>query len=830
MASKTHKREFTEFMGVNIKSDAIALNPVFASGGKNALYGQRGQIEKRPGVMKACKANISSVEGFSGRGFMKFTKVDILDGGETEVMVGFDYVASSNNYHLSEVSFTTFDINYAGAGTPEVSYLYDIALDRMVMRIYVNASEVGSLTVEVADTLATVKTFVDALADFTATNNGSVNNEAYRLPTINRVEITDGIISITVIEGSKIDYFQFNISALSSTGYMPSHVSINGNLYFSISENVYKYDGRYYYGAGLNKPSTSYFGATTGGSMALGDYTYAYRGKFVDPSGNISYSGIKYVTRTIGGANNAALMSYQHIPSAPNRPNTMILDITGSGTSNVIPCTNNDDVAVKDIVFIYDTVNYTSVRATVVAQSVGSITIDQSIVFTATSSITLQYSIEIYRTTATGGGANDSGPFYFIAETTPVISGVGVGLYLDVDADSTIVENTTLDNNRQWAEEFPTGSILSKFQNSLIISGDKTQPSVVHFSDQSGTEQFDLSVNNFTVDGTVKAIGSTKEQLAVFKEYNTDVLTGDLQGFAVRVDRADDHIGCVSHESIQRIDDGMLYFLSAKGPWQMVNGQIGPLGSHQTKSGKNVSRLEPYFVEKLPPYYLSNTDRKNKMFERSKSGHWKSRNLYFLCIPVEYGNTPSQAEPESETWVYDYEKGSWLPVWDIVAPNVGMHDFGDEFYYMNRSSNAEHTGHIYKFHTTGTTQDYVDAKYNDSSGFDSVDFEYKFAWIHFGSPGLFKKFLRVNLFAHELIQNTTYDIDIETEHNFIEGTAYTNISDISVTVGRNKKIKLASMKSRAMRLILKNNSYLQNVSINGWTIEAADCYKKAMKE
>lgn len=831
MASYNHRKEFTEFLGVNLKADDISRNPLYASGGQDAIYGQRGQIEKRPGHQRKLSEGQDPIT-LDGYQLMKHIGIDEDTGEETEDILGILAGASVTRLRKMVKEFMT--VTYSGGGTAGMELIYDTTAGDYVFNLYENGSNVLN-SVLGSKLLTTLETEIDAVANFAAST--PAGNRASYAQITPLLDITSSPGRLFYYNTEAVDDAAAEptdtISSFDDTWRNRSHTNVNGVMYWCDGDNnIYKYDGHYYYGAGMPKPSVSLAEANAGGlgQLAVGEtYTFAVRFKFIDYAGNIHYSAPTFVTHTIvGSLNNVIDLTVTHPAAATLYPNLLLVETTAPGASTTtIPTTATaGQFKVGDKIAIPDTSTNKEIQYTTInTVNANSLVVDDAVTFATGQAVTHRYNFEVYRSFETGGNPNEAGPFFAQGLGTPIMGGLGAGAVRSFENDAAMASQATLDVSRVWSEGVPQGSIVANFQNSLVIAGDPENPGLVHFADQEGQEQFDLSVNNFIVNGSITGIGTTKEQLAVFKKTNTDVVTGDLQGFNIRVDRADDDTGCLSHESIKTIDEGVLFWLSDKGPWQMSNGVLGPLGGHAMKSGKQVSRIEPYFVEPTPILSINDPAEDNtqyKTFKRATAGHWSKKNLYVLFIPHELRDAPARGQDESICWVFDYEKGTWLPQWTNIIADCGFAEKDGEFFFLKRTNNSGQASTA-QFNTTNSIYDYTDEG-------TAISFQYKPGWMHFDMPSIFKKFIRVNVFAHESIQNATYDLDLKSEINFNEGTYLTDISDASVTIGENRKFKLNGMKSRAARLIFENNTKNENVSINGWSVEYTANYRGAIKE
>jgi len=835
--------EYTEFMGVDIKADNIVRDPAFASdGGQNIIFGARGEINRLPGSVAQLDSRAALATTLNGIALMEF---DGYSQTNTRVkkLLGFN-----NSEVLCELVEDDFKVVYAGAGTPSIEVGQADGTSSIIL--YVNNAAVYTNTT-VTTTVAALVTAINAVSGWTAT---AASNVAY-LRGFYRVKKQDiataGFIvrvrtAKTIPAGCVLPTTNITPSSSPVTTYkIPSHVSLNNVLYFIDSQgSISKFDGHYYYGIGLERPSlttTSYNWAGTGPLAPGNIVTVAARVKFVDYGGNTNYSKFSFSTITVGGADDGFYATVSQSVYAWQNTNYLVPSSNQFAVTTIATGATAGKFLVGDKIWV--TAGGAVQERTITAVAANSITVDSATDARTTDHITHRVSIEVWCSTVlVSGTQNEVGPYYLIGEVTVASDGATKQIYR-AQTDTDIVMTGTkqiITSVRNWAEPtnplnlFPKGKYLTKFQTALVIA-DYTTNNVVHFSDTEGQEQFDLAVNNFTVEGEVTGIGGNKEFLAVFKENNTDVLIGDLQGFNVRVDRVDDDIGCVAHASIQKIDEGRLFFLSNKGPYSISSGSVTPIGPHVTKSGKLVSRLEPFYTKNRgEDYTVAGIDQPYLAMGRSVGCVWPSKNTYIIHTPFESRQYPgfqyqgfSASVQELSTWAFNWEKGTWYPVWNII-PNCGGFELNNEFSYLARSyytsgDNAFYYGILNTISQTGTVKDFFTA-----TGFNTS--KYVSGWFHLGNPSTNKRFLRVRLFCHETVGNTTFTMDVKSEINFQSGTYPTNITGVTFTVGDEKKVKLSSQKARAIRISFEAGTVNENISINGIVLEWSANYHCGFKE
>lgn len=820
MATCKLKREFTEFMGVNLKADDINRNDVFASGGQNCMYGNRGEIKRFP-VARNAHYSTFTPGAFQLQALQLYKFIGKRDSVEVEEIMGI-----SGTGALATLTENNFNVVYTGSGTAEISIGEE---NGDTNKVYVYVDDVLVLT-ETAyySSITVVRDAITALPDFTATVE-SINADMRTLFRTDRIEVgSDGVdIPYFVVDEKTSSGASINmvppVADIPDSYLIGDSVSLNGILYFNdLDGQIIKYDSEYYYPAGLWKPSIVTLSLLGGGALVAGEfYTLAVRTKFVDYAGLTHYSAFQLNTREVGAGHNAIQIQGQHEITAPP-PNLLRTSFTATGSGTVLPVLAGTgkfkigDKLTANSFGIIETANVLAVTAT-------TITVDSTIGYVSGEDCSHQYTVEVWSSTVTNSGGNEVGPYYKLGEVVSIDQVVNITRTVS-DAVLTEYENET--DIRQWNDGVPKGTKLTKFQNSLIMKS-KESDSTVLFSDQSGQEQFDLATTNFIVDGSIKGIGATKEQLAVFKDSNCDVLSGDLQGAGVRIDRVDDDIGCVAHQTIQRLADGVIAFLSKKGPYKMVNGIISPLGSHTTKSGNTASRLEPWFTKNWETSRSSNpADRLVFADYRATSGHWSKKNIYLVHIPLENALYPafdafSYLHPN--TWAYDYEKDAWLPQLDGYSLSAGAHENKrGEMLFLNHAisgggNNQKYLGYVYHIQNSDDS-----ILHPQITGREST---YSFSWMHFGAPSVFKKFNRIRIFSHEQTNGApSFNVTVRAENDFAEGVYRTDLPGVTLTIGESRLVKLQSMKARSMRITIQSEE-VGDWSINGLVVEWSQSYK-----
>jgi hypothetical protein len=822
VGQKIIKRDFAQFGGVDMKADDINRPDVFSpQGNENILFGPRGEIRRFP-IVRDSHTSFQAPLTNNIKGLQLYKWKGTSYGEKSEKILGW-----SDNEDLIEIARDNMVVSYSGGGVAEIQVGADTG-DGQV--IYIWEDDVLIATIGTTSTISAANTTINGLTDFSCTIEGT-DALVRGMHRYDR-QVIDGSITLkydshkVIPEGHYVPggYDIYPGSTFADKNHvMGDSVVINGCLYMNILDGtILKYDGHYWYRAGM--PALTSFSTSqhAGGSLtALGTYTIAARSVYIDAQGNTHYGPFSFDTVTLTSGNNEIRAVVAQTSAWPNSLHVTITAVSGTGT--VIGTTATaGNIKVGDKVCLY-TSSGIAFRE-VVALAANSVTLDQSVSYNNGDDITHRSWIEVYSTIDTGGQPNEVGPFYLIAEHVAISHTETV--YINI-ADSDMVNKAILTDVRRWNEGPPKGTKLTKFQGSLVLKDFETD-NIVHFSDQQGPEQFDLAVNNFTVEGDISGIGATKEHLAIFKEDNCDVLTGDIQGFSVRVDRIDDDIGCIAHQTIKNIDEGFLAFVSKSGPYRMVNGVLSPLGIHVTKSGKQVSRIEPWFKEQ----YFNDPDGEpiRFAFDQATALHWSYKNLYIFSVPIERTDRYFSYDTyyPLQAWAYDYEKDAWLGQLNEFYMNAGGHEIDNEIYFL-QARNFNPSAFYWESWVKHCSHrlDKIMFPYFAGSEWNS---KYVFNWFHFGAPSQLKKFNRVRLITHEAVNGLTeFNINLKTECDFKPGVYGTDVEGVTMTIGEERKIKIRGQRARALRITIESAS-LGDFAINGISLEYAMPYRIGMKE
>lgn len=365
----------------------------------------------------------------------------------------------------------------------------------------------------------------------------------------------------------------------------------------------------------------------------------------------------------------------------------------------------------------------------------------------------------------------------------------------------------------------PTCHYVTMFRNQLILAGDRENPNTVYYADIDGNEYFPEFDNAFDVDtilgDIITGIAPLRTALIVFKGESLHAVSGDIAQDSFRVDPLlNSKIGCLSHHSIQDVN-GSLFFLTKKGIYTMDSASMNP----QLLNGG----ISPLIDAKSPGFLTA--------AKRAVAVHWTLADKYLLFLPVEQTTTNKHDLSTSRVFAYDYAEDSWFE-WTNIDFGGGVVELNDDLFFTEKrlgtqSGSVEH--YTYKMSDTGFASAYADHQ-------NAISLQYKTNWFSGDEPSIFKKFLRIQLFATETrseFESDTFTITVKTENDFIS-TTKTNVTlDFDDSAGsyyHNKKTKLASVKARAMRIVFENSTLNENILLSGFELEIVAPYKSGVKE
>lgn len=831
------RKSFLNFFGLDLKSSDLSRREGFATGMMNAQYTKNGSLEKRPGYQA-----ISASAG--GHGITTYRRVNTTTGAVEE-----EVISVSNKLH--KLLTTTLNIDYVGSASfATVTIFYDTVTSQYRCRLLngtaTDLDQALGLGFDEASTYTCgqLRTAIDALTDWTCSIVGDTNTPAAFLRVTRDFDMVTGNPTFSV----SANYWS-DVNTTVSTPFVGSETNKNSvnfeNVSFSQLNNVIyitngydevqKYDGQTVFRAGISagvQPTTALGGA----GLPNGTYNYGQTYVQIDAQGNVVEGNIS-------------------IDSAAQPPVNQIVNVTvtniqaGSGFNTNCALVNGNQVGVNTITVtntphtmkpgdtayfldrssgLYVTRTVSSVTPTTVVVSGAAVNVNNADV------ISNNLRIAIWR------NVNGSTTKYLVAEI-PNNSFAATQVYADNTADA------TLDDNEEFIEPLkdrsppPKGKYVSAFGNQLVIAGNLLAPTALYYSDIDGAEYFPSDDNQFVVQSAlndrITGIAANNEVFCVFKQKSIHIISGNIAEDNIRVDQLTSDIGCAASASIQEVR-GSLYFMSDRGVFRMVGGQIPePIGE----------LIEPVWSQ------IGATSTTRLQLLRAVAVNDRDAQKYILFMPAESADASSNlyANSNSRLFVYDYSRifaennsrGAWLE-WSNMNIAGGATIYNQELVWSERrlSTFTTTVDHIlYRKMQLGDVFDYMDHN-------QAVNWSYKPQWDFLGEPGYWKKWNRIKLHPLEELANNEFAVTISLEGNFNEGTTVATVNADLSDVGGGYGVsaygtapygdpddgsfesKLGPGKYRSFRPVFSNSTAQQNVQITGWEFEVAGNYDAQIKE
>lgn len=837
-----HIKNFQEFRGVDLKSSDIERPSVYASGGKNSSHTERNGLVKRYGYQY-------KLHSVGGSGAYTYTKINATTGAEEpEVLLISDKVY--------KVVISSFTITYSGPATSDVLFtsFYSVADASFVAQIIEDGVVKLNSQLGIGFDAASVKTLTQFAAEVNAIPNYNMVITGLGSAPAAFMEITRGK-SFTPAAPLVMEFMyevELNktvttplpgsVSNRSSANFEnAAAVNRNGVIYIvnGYDDNL-KYDGQTLYKMGLPNPETAIVASLTTGGITDSDIVWSYNYVQVDAAGQEYQSDMSLDSNVLQLTADGASLVVPNIQAGSGFNTNCAIVNGGAAVAVNIPVDNgaggNHTLQLGDTAYFFDGVTNTYVARLITARSNTQITIAGAPVTVLDNAvISNNLRIPIWRNTASGFNK------YLVAEI-PNNSFAATQVYVDNVAIA--------DLGAEYLEPIyppalvPKCKYITVFKNMLILTGNPEAPNTVYFTDIDGIEGSPAATHSFdyfATNGQVNSgVGGSNDQLCIFKKNAITAVSGDLANLNFQLSPlTSGDIGCVAHASIQEIREGVLFFLSDRGPYMVQGGQgPQPVGPAPTQTGQATSRIEPYFTKKRMD--------KNEIpkLKRAVAINYSHLNLYILFVPVEDVNSAGAANNTSAVWAYDYSRDAWLPQWDTMNMAGGMAVLNNRLFWAERVFST--------FSSTVTSKVAMQLRTVDPYDFADhnlpINWEYAFHWENLGDPSIFKKFLRAMIFALEIVENDSYTLGIRTEANYTEGLISTDsqmkfgedesfgygISEYGDApygdpVDQSKKIKLKSDHMKSMRLLLSNSEMHRNVIVTGYELECAAPFKD-MKE
>lgn len=663
--------------------------------------------------------------------------------------------------------------------------------------------------------------------------------------------------------------FKHYVTEFPQTNYQNvSTVNLNGVLYSAAiqpedstelgkdggmkSSHIAKYDGQRFYRTGFFNNTGSFFSSIS--SIAAGTVTDVKGSKArsaftldgqnylsflvqVDKAGNIveqgkptNSPGIVSTSSVVPKLTNAFPTFY----SACGYNTAVAVTTSAAGPTLTYSVDNgfggDQELKVGDIAYFWDERQDRFIQRLVTAATVTSITFDAK-------SLDPNPDSPNY----------DDGASPTLNDETAISANLRVAIYRNTDTDTTFKFVAEIPYSNVYADYYddmpnadlgaeyvdplisrdppPPGSvILATYNNLLMMSADPTRARTVFYSDVDSPEYFQVGITEFDLPKPVNGMRQSGDVFLVGgKRDYIGVVTGDLTNFAFRVDQIANHIGFLSHDGVQQIDESTLFFPTHKGPYVLANGRdLVPLGAVKYPDGKTVSRIEPFFTR------LYNATEEQPCFERCVATVIPKDSLYVLFVPFEDPSKPGFATSNSVTWVFDFGRGTWWP-WYGLNMAGGATVLNDVVYWTSRIHDGQAGADNDNITCRLSQQQRLKGKYNYADHDQYIDYVFPMHWENLGDPGLFKRFLRARLFSHESRLAASIQVILKGYVDY--STANLSFTNTLTWASQLElKPKLKAEVCRSVMLELSSQRYYEPFPLSGLEIEAVANFRAEMKD
>jgi hypothetical protein len=871
LGNYAHIKHFLDFRGLDLRQSDILTPAGYAKLADNSAHAPKGGLTSRRGAKIAYESN--ALLSKFGYGTFRLDTTDSLGGRKTELVV----MGQSQLFRVTRSYFAL--VNTTGAAIT-VSMYYDETAGEFLFRITGPSSTLVSQSLGIGTeaspvTIFSLKAVVDAVPGLSMST-----------PATTPAAFIDLVPDITVANGeTKPLYYTILTEIPAAANLVPANDSIemgldtfeptsgaviNGVLYLSSGTNVVKtqgskttsalcmitkYDGLRWYRAGMRRG----FGQASGAGVSPGTYTdakgtfarvgltsdylqYQITYKHIDKVGNVTEnlyveteitldgSGYSNETVQVGLADPVGLNLYE------SGYKTARATVNGAQASVLTLTVDSDNIlTVGDIAYFWDynqtrfiqreVTGITSTSVTLSSASLDSNSVSPN--YDAGGAVSVRDNallsanlrICIWRKKVADSVWILAAEIPYAPETIANYS-----YYYDEDIDIGTFGAEYVEPQYPYMDGCPQGRYVCSFNNQLIISGNDRRAATTWFSDIISPELFPESTHEFDVSTRVTGCRQTAEVLCVSEANDLNVVAGNLADLNFRVDRIGANIGCISHHSMVEVQEGVMPFLSRKGPYVLAGGRnLEPLGSATYADGIKVSRLEPFFST------VYDQTLSHPVFNRAIAGVLPNKSLYVLFIPYEDAAAYGFANSDSVAFVYDYSRGSWFK-WTGVNMAGGIASFEETLWWTGRDYDGSGS---YDVNNTRNWlwqfQDELKGKYAYGDHDAAINWDYRSAWDHLGNPALFKRFLRCRVSSLETRPAASVPFTLSTYVDFDE-SLLSYSTDITWTTQSNIKVKIKAETCRALQVRFNQAVRYNPMIISGYELEATASFRAEFRE
>jgi len=865
-----HVVKVNDFFGLDLTSNDLKRPDQFLSDGRNFDIDDNGDIVSKPGYKYVSETTITSLP-MATSVFFGFgnSATGLLEGDlKTELV----YLQGTT---LKRVTNFKLNIELAVGNSRRIEVYWNVANARFQLRI----TNLGTAAVELDTTLSGGKTVGDLKAEIAAVvSDTSFNTEADSLLVANLKQM-----NIILVATSSVNLFLFkeeDVSKKNSIALTPGPQSrpafINNVMYFTQRNDagsnaglLWKYDGICIHRAGLPKPSITLTEVSPADSgIGAGTYSYKMRIGLRDNAGNFVYGPFSDVKKiTVASAKDVRITTnVNSVLGSSTGYKTGFATLTSNlslvAGSNVATVSSGHSLAVGDVIaipgsvqtasraftneavptFLEDRVRFARVTAVGTTSVTFFIEADQLVgpnggAYLGIDSgavITAGYWLEFYRTRKT---AVDPGQLtFFLLGQIPAANNVTswtvddevvdtIGTQISDITSAIIAPRTPPDDGVTPAKV----QYLTTYRGRLI-AGDLKDGNLVHFSEAGFPENFPAATNSYLLDtelgDKLTGLSGNQDALLNFKDGTIHRVVGDLGG-GFAVDRIWTGVGCISHASISEIGEQRTIFATKKGLYQVIKSSVVmPVMPIQGIGGESVDRLAKYFDSRHP----SEEGDLTKRINQSIGSVWFDNNKYLLVIPrwirrnAEFP-TFTVRNHSYDIVIFDYKRG-YYTIWNDMRTFGGFasykhpDDFDKSLYFFVEQ--GPESGDLRSLAVIGDTKLPEDNLNNGAA----ITTTLKFNWMNLGSPDVFKKFIRGNMWVIGADPST---MTVTGEVDWIKDDICTSVA-LEHDGDSNKKFKFRVQKARSMRLGVSFTSFLKKARMSGFTLEVAAPFKPRVKQ
>lgn len=838
-------KNFVEFNGIDVRSNDHTRRPQFAKMTKNVEYLQNNSFSAVKG-----QKGIATSRGGGGT----TTYVRAIGGVAVEELVTID----NNLWRLKEGSFT---ISYAGTGVANI-----------ILDPYTNSTPVT----EDSTFGISVKAFVDDFAffnqpvgigrgeaspytindlstdlsaanpDFTCTIVGEATTPAAFLPyTLDGIPLTGLTIPFQYWEqiySPVSNPFQSFANTFGTDSFqLASFLNTSNRLFIATGYTPeYKYDGVTLFRSGM-PAATTYNAVLATGPGLTGDYESFVTYQHIDEMANV-VEGDESNHVVLTAANQQITHTIPYLPGTSGF-NTCSGQVNGPQTGTTITLFSGHNLKVGQTAFWVDsTAPYAEHTAKITVATATTITLASSATVVNNQIISAGLRVNLWR------NVNGSTEIFYLVRSFPNWTGSTTTSFTESVSDNDLLEQPeyippVTNHGLPPANQ----RYLTSYKGLKIACGETDK---VYYSDYEDPEYYsDQSSSYFILrsksNAPVRACGANREILAVFKEDESHVITGDLPDGNYTQSVLGDAIGCTSHASVVDVD-GTLWFYSGRfGVRRLIGNSIPDDMSYY---------IQPLFrqQDETQDFAINHSRVVAIAYERSEL-------VIFYC-PTETLNRPNEnsfclvADYRSQMETYnDYDNmgriASQVPKirwWRWVGFNLG----GGGAIYNKRLvwTERQYFDAVSDFRYT-LCQRLEDGTENDYTSFGGmIPWEYEAAWDDMDFPDVLKKFLQVNVHSFPEFESTSFDVTVSTELNFNNGATHSqkvisfggggvsggwgvswDTSPWGDAVDTKRRFELLREKAVAMKLIFQAVVWKTKPVISGWTTEIAAPFEPKIK-